>query len=446
LKTKIDINNLKETTMSSIETDSPAMRRHGSGGDGGVGVGARSGLGLALFAALGLSAAACGGENKAVPDAGADVDAGGDGPPAVLVAERVFTPDARFYYVSVLPDVPNAAIDRSKAIELTSADIEIYQQKVYIRDRFANTMTRYTVTADLKLQQDGKFSFAGVGLGTGRYSSVYVAPDRAYVMDSTGWRLIGWNPTTMALTGETISIDYMAHHEVPTGQIGPAVQVGDRLMAAIYWEDFTNLVLYPGSGALVIDPDAPAGTMPTFIEDARLGGAFRFTADTNGDAYMTGVTDGAVRLFGTAYGGGALPTSGLIKLPSGSVAFDPSYLVDVEAITQAKAVWAIHRLTATKLLVQVLDPAKPVPTNPTDYANSAEFIFGMVDTEAKTFTPVDTLPRGGRANSGNHVVDGKLYIQLSNATGSVSYAATTDGVTQAFPVPAGDVWHLQRIR
>ena len=409
------------------------------------------------FALIGVAAAACGGDDGGTPpapDAGGGGDGGGVGsnaPPAVLVAERVFTPDARLYYVSVLPDVLNAAIDRTKALELTSADIEIFNGKVFIRDRDKNTMTRYTVSADRKLVQDAQFSFEPVGIGANRYSSVYLAPDRAYLMDSTGWQLVGWDPSAMQLTGEKISIDSMAHHELAgaTGQISPAVQVGDHYVAAIYWEDFTNLVLYPGSGAMVIDPAAPAGTVPTFVQDARLGGAFRVTADGN-DAYITGVTDGAVRLFGSVFTDAnhdPLPSSGLLKLPAGGSAFDPSYFVNMEAITKSQTVWAIHRLSATKLLVQVFDPAKQVPTNPTDYANSTDFTFGLVDTDAKTFTPIDTLPRGGRANSGNYQLDGKLYIQLASTTGSVSYAVSPDGtVAQAFPVPAGDVWQLQRIR
>src|SRR3954452_14125655 len=97
--------------------------------------------------ALILAAAACGDGPAATPDAAAG--------PAVVLVERVFTPqNQRFYYVSVLADVPTAAVDRSQAIELTSADVELFNDRVFIRDRDANTITRYRVAADRTLESE----------------------------------------------------------------------------------------------------------------------------------------------------------------------------------------------------------------------------------------------------------------------------------------------------
>jgi Domain of unknown function (DUF4374) len=401
-------------------------------------------LAFAAVVALAGGAAACGdGAGHSTPQVDAAVD-GGPGTPAVLLTERVFTPSGRQYVLSVLPDVPSAAVDRSTSTVLDSADVELFDGKVYVRDRVANTMTRYQVTEDRKLKMDGQFSFATLGLGANRYSDAFVSADRAYLMDSTDWRLIGWNPTTMALTGEVVSIAGMKKDPALTGSISPAVMVGTRLVAAINWEDFTNLVMFPGSGLLVIDPAAP-GT-PAFIQDARVGGGFRVTATASGDAYLTGTVGGDVRKFGSAFGGGTLPASGIVKLAAGQGAFDASYLVDVEAITQTKAVGAIHRIDDTTLLAQIYDPALELPATLNDFRASTNFEFVLIDTVNRTFTPVASLPKGGQANAGNHVVDGKLYIQLSNATGSVAYAVSAAGVTQAFPVPAGDVWFLARIR
>ncbi len=378
-----------------------------------------------------------------------DGDDDGGEQPAVLVAERVFTPEGRSYYVSVLPEVPGATIDRAQALELSSADIEVFNDFVYIRDRDANTMTRYSVSDDLALVEDGQLSFAGVGLGTGRYHTAYLTPERAYVMDSAEWRLIEWNPTTMELTGEVIAIDYAEKAELPFGAIGPPARVGDRLVSPIYWEDFDNLILYPGSGALVID--AASSEPPAFIEDPRVGGAFRAIADDSGDAYVTGVVGGDLRLFGSALGGGALPASGLLRIPAGEQTFDPDYLVDVETITGSIGAWAIHRIDDTTLLAQIYDPEAPDPADVDAYAESTDFIYVLIDTAEETFAPVEELARGGRGNAGDHVVDGRLYVQTSRGTGedqfeTVVYAVSPDGVEESFTVPSGDVWHLQRIR
>jgi hypothetical protein len=107
---------------------------------------------------------------------------------------------------------------------------------------------------------------------------------------------------------------------------------------------------------------------------------------------------------------------------------------------------AIHRIDDKTLLAQIYDPALALPATLSEFRSSSNFEFVVIDTAARTFTPVANLPKGGQANAGNHVVDGTLYIQLLNATGSVAYAVSASGVTEAFPVPAGDVWFLARIR
>ena len=410
----------------------------------------------ALAAACALSLAGCGDNDGGGGDGDDDgtTDDGDDGPdageqPAVLVAERVFTPEGRNYYVSVLPDVPGGTIDRAQALELSSADIEVFNDSVYIRDRDANTMTRYRVSADLELVEEGQLSFAGVDLGTGRYHSAYLTPERAYVMDSAGWRLIEWNPTAMELTGEEVAIDFADKPDLPFGALGPAARVGDRLISPIYWEDFDNLIVYPGSGALIMD--ATGAEPPVFIEDARVGGAFRAGADDSGDAYLTGVIGGDLRLFGSALGGASMPASGLLRIPDGENAFDPDYFVDVEAITGSIGAWAIHRIDDTTVLAQVYDPEAPDPVDIDAYADSTDFVYVLIDTEEETFAPVEELVVGGRGNAGDHVVDGRLYVQAARGTGedqfeSVVYAVSADGIEESFTVPSGDVWHLQRIR
>jgi len=400
---------------------------------------------------LALGAAACGdGSNNTGVDAPPPVDAAPG--PAVLVAERVFGTTGRSYFVSVHAAVPTGPIDRSKAREFSSADIEIYNGAVYIRDRDANTMTRFHVSDDLQLVQDGQLSFMLKGLAPGRFHTAYLTPTRAFVLDSNDWRMIEWNPTTMQLAaGADIPITFMKKTALPFGAISPPARVGDRLVSSVYWADLDNLIMYPGSGAaLVIDANNP--TVPTFLEDARVGGAFRVYADPSGDTFVSGVVGGDVHLFGSALGGGTLPTSGILRIPAGATAFDPDYLVDVEAITQSPGVWATHRIDDHTLLAQVLDPGKPAPANADDYGASTDFIYMAIDTAAKTATRIDSLPTGGIANAGEHIVDDHLYIQYT-AVGDggafqsvVSVVNAGNNIQQAFTVPSGDLWHLQRIR
>lgn len=409
-----------------------------------VGGGRAAGALRTLVVALGL--AACGGGDKPSPDAGDPEPT----TPAVLYAERIFTPtNERFYYLAALPGVPSAPVDRTRELELSSADPEVYNKRIFVRDRSKNTITRYKASADRSLAIDGDvLNLGGTGLGTGRYDSAYIAPDRAYLMDSGGWRLIGWNPTTMKLTGEVISIDYMKKGDL-LGAISPPVQVGSRVMAAVSWEDTDpdQLKIYPGSGLLVIDP-AVSGP-PAFIEDPRIGGAYRVTAGSNGDAFLTGITSAAIALAGTTTTGAAMPGSGILRLPAGATHFDPDYFVDVEAITGTRAVGAIHRIGDTAVLAQIYDPLAPAPTTLAEL-DQAQYIYVLIDSGARTYAPVANLTKGVVGNSGNHVVDGTLYIQSSIITRTsyetTAYAVGATGVATAFTVSGGDLWHLERIR
>lgn len=394
---------------------------------------------------LGSSAQLGSGADASAPDAQPEATS-----PSILYVERVFTPtNDRFYYLSALPDVPTAPVDRTKAIESHSADPEVFGNRVYVRNRETNTMTRYRVTDDRVLEEDGSFSFTPTALAALRFNSIYVSATRAYLMDSSGWRLIGWDPTKMELTGEIISIAFMNHDPLP-GSFSVPVQVGNVFMAAVSWVDASATVLttYPGSGILVFDP--ASSDPPKLVTDARIAGGFRITADANGDAFLTGITSGVIHRFGKTSDGSAMPTSGVVRLPAGQTTTDPGYLDDVEAITGTVSVGAIHRINDTTLLAQIFDPAAAVPTALADFTRAAQYMYVLIDTTGKTFAQVDGLTKGVTGNSGNHVVDGKLYFQISTITASSyetdTYATSPTGVAPAFHISGGDLWFMGRIR
>lgn len=398
---------------------------------------------LLLSATLMFSAGACAGagSDNATPDSSTGVATS-----AILVAERVFSPEGRSYYVSVVPEVPEGELDRSRAREFSSADIEVFDGSVFIRDRDSNTLTRYTVSEDLDLVEEERLSFQGVGLSSGRVRNAYLSPTHAYALDATEWRMVGWNPTTMELTGEEISLEHLAKSELPSGFIGTPQRVGDRVIAAVGWDDFDDLVMNPGAGAmLMLDQSEP----PLLLEDARLGGAYRVYAGADGNAYVAGGVAGDVRLFGSVLGGGAFPSSGLLRIRDGAGDFDPGYQVDIEAITGTPGVWAVHRIDERSVLAQIWDPETPTDslTSSDDYYAAEEFIYVLIDSASESWTRVGAIPKGLTGNAGDHVVDGKLYINVVGETGSAVHPVTAAGVeAAAFNVSSGDLWHFERIR
>lgn len=385
-------------------------------------------------------------------DASTAVDAaapdGGSANGAIVIVERVFGPSGRSYYVSLRREVPTAPLDRSMAREFSSADVEVFGGSIYIRSRTSNTMTRYSVSDTLELVEEETFSFALAGLGTGRVRNAYVSATQAYALDAVEWRLIEWNPTTMQLTGREIDVSSFARTDLD-GFFGKPITAGGRVYAPVGWSDEDNLVLYPNMGVMLLDSSAT----PTLIEDERVGGGFLLYATPDGTVYAPGVVGGNYLRFGMASDGGALPPSGILRILPGASTFDPSYSVNVSQITGSPGVWAIHRIDATHVLAQLWDPATPIDTIATadDYISASNFIYVLINTETRTFETVTSIPRGGIGNSFDNVVDGTLYIQTSVSVaggGSQSsvHRLTATGTVEAFTVPSGDLWHLERVR
>ncbi|MGC4118264.1 MAG: hypothetical protein QM765_27675 [Myxococcales bacterium] len=397
---------------------------------------------LAVVLAL---AAGCGGTNTPGPDAGQPADAGAT--PAIVVAERVFTPDSRLYYLSVVSEVPTGKLDRSKAREFTSADLEVFDGAIFLRDRQANTMTRFSVGNDLSLVEEGKFSFQSTGLPSSRAYSAYLSPTQAYVLDGKGRRMIGWNPKEMKLTGETKSLAFLEKTDLPDLSLGVPTTVGSQVFVPVSWSDSANLVIAAGAAVMIID--STMAKDPVVLEDDRVGGSY-VVWGLGGDAYVGGTVGGDVKLFGHALGGGAAPNAGVVRVKSGASAFDSSYSVDLDKATGTIGSWGIHLLDATHVLAQILDPAvdKASIATPDDFYASTEFFYVLLDTATGTWTRQDAIPKGGVGNAQEHVVDGVLYVQVSGPN-----AAEVHGVTAAngigakvFEVPSGDLWFMRRLR
>jgi hypothetical protein len=375
--------------------------------------------------------------------------------PAILFVERVYAPEQRLYYASVLSELPTTHVDRSKAREFGSADIDVYDGKLFVRDRETNTLTRFAVSEDNELVEEAQLSFADVGLQARRYHNVFLSPTRALVLNNIDWTLLGWNPSTMELTGEERSIAFAAKPKGVDGFISEPVPVGDRIMSAINWQNYDDLVMYPGSGALVFDPAADEDAPPQLIEDTRVGGGLRIKVDDNGDAYYIGAVRGEIIKFGKVFEDAPLPASGVLRIRNGETAFDPDYFVDVGEITKSPNIWAIHMIDAQHLLVQMWDPETPddAAKAPGDLDGAREFIYAIVDIAAKRWERVANITKGGAGNSSDHVLDGQLYVQAyvtsdnsEQAEDAIVYGVTSDGVEEAFRVPAGDLWLIERIR
>ena len=389
-----------------------------------------------------LVAVACGAEIKATARSGPTPDDNG----AVLVAKHVANGmGGGSYYVSAVQSVPTGVFDSNTALELSSADLAVFNGQVYARDRSAQTITRYTVAADLSLSVDAILSFAASGF-SGRVYDAYVSPTLAYAIDGTNMQLVAWNPTSMQLTGNKIDLSSLSKANMDTS-FGVPLRVGPRVYVQIAWADASTGLYYPKMAVMMIDG---LGGLPAIIEDARVGSGYALYVDGNGSLYAPGLIGGDFRKFGTPSNGtSSIPPDGVLKLTEGASAFDASYMVNLTSIIGSPSIYAAHRVDDTHVLAQVIDPSTDTSAyQPGDYSGSQGYIFVLVDTSSKLFPTVTSIAKGYAANSLPHVVDGTAYVQtvLPDLSGADVHGATGATVNEAFTLPGGDLWHLERVR
>jgi hypothetical protein len=368
----------------------------------------------------------------------------------IILAERIFSPDNRLYYVSVLNEMPTAPIDLSQAREFTSADVEVYMGKVFIRDRVANTMTRFSVDSTNSLVQEAQFSFQAAGLPSGRVYDAYLTPTLAYALDGTDLQMVGWDPTNMTLLpGSVVDLSFLTSiSPLPDIELGIPTQVGNQIIIPVTWEDEDNLVISPSMQAMLVLP-ANASATPAVTQQTGIGGAY-VAWGFNGDAYVGGIV-GGVQLFGSVYpDAGPIPSSGIARINAGTSTFDPSYAVDVNKIAGSTGVWAVHMLDSNDVLAQILDPSVPTSSfsTPDDIYDSNNYYFVMINVDAGTVVKQTQIPEGGIANSQEHIVDNVLYVQVAEDGGNTAiYPATAAGVgPRQFEVESGDLWFAQRLQ
>jgi hypothetical protein len=344
-----------------------------------------------------------------------------------------------------VPSVPDGALDRTQAREFTSADVDVYNGFIYLRDRNTNVMTRFAVAEDLTVTDDGEFSFQATGLPTSRIYMAYLSPTLAYALDGAGQRLIGWNPTDMTLTGDEVSID-LERKGLPDVNLGVPTIVGDRVMVPVGWHDYANLI-EDRAGVMILDPASPDD--PIILDDQRVGSSY-VVWTYGGVGYVGGTVGGDVKLFGTDLDGNEAPGSGIVRVNAGEDEFDDGYAVDTDEITGSIATWGIHLIDPTHVVAQILDPEIDPESFelPDDVVNSSDYIYVMIDTESGEWTEEDAIGRGGVGNSQEHLVDGVLYVQVTSEKAASVHGVTVEGGIggEEFTVPSGDLWYMRRLR
>jgi hypothetical protein len=399
---------------------------------------------LALLC-TGLAAApmtGCSGDNR-------DTQRGGVGTaPAVMVAVQARSPESSSFYVGVYPELPRA-VDLAGMLEVPSGrDARAFGGYVFVWDAEASTYTRFSVDDSLNLYEDGAVSFANLG-ASGSVMTSFISATRAYSLTRNNMQIVVWNPTTMELLG-SISTDAVPDPDYPDLDIGEPARFGDHVAWPVLWYDYDNLRFKPELGVIL----AAAGTEDAaFVErDSRCGGGWSLFTDSAGDLYVTGnAWFGFAHFFGDE--APFQPNDCVLRMKSGSTAFDPEYYVDLNQAANTPAVYHTWQSTGRGVVAAVWDPADDPGTlsDPDEYW-SAPMLRKVVQIDDGVATELHGIPKSAVFSTLDYRLDGELYMLVSegspdpgaNARSSLYRIAGSEAVL-AFST-TGDIWSIGRVR
>jgi hypothetical protein len=377
-----------------------------------------------LLAAAGLG---CGDEGARIVSNDAPLEpAGGDSPrSAIAVLSRVCGPDTCLSYLNSYESVEAmqaaGTIDRTRGVEVPYSQGRVYDGSIYLFSRDEPTITRWTLEEDLTFTEHERISFANTGTDIFcEICNVFAGPELAYHVDAiAGGVVVAWNPRTMEI---------LATSEVPAGIMGKLpggsaevvfpTSAGGRAFYTASWSSFDTLEVHPGLAVLAFDTSTPTPEL-RLIEDDRCGGSYVMSpfADDEGNVYVAG--DWVGGFYQAGIPGSARAPACLLRLPSGAQAFDPSYYVDLLAVSGAQAIRTAFALPGGKrLLLNILPAGAPgvseqaFQSNPLAWYDVTEFTYVVLDLETLTATPVTAFPPAAAGNASPLGFDEHRFVQV----------------------------------
>jgi hypothetical protein len=377
-----------------------------------------------LVAAAGLG---CGDDGARIISDGAPLEpAGGDSPrSAIAVLSRVCGPDTCLSYLNSYESVEAmqaaGTIDRTRGVEVPYSQGRVYDGSIYLFNRDEPTITRWTLEDDLSFTERERISFANTGTDIFcEICNVFASPELAYHVDAfTGGVVVAWNPRTMEILA-TSEVPAAIMGKLPggTAELVFPTSAGGRAFYTASWTNSDTLEVHPGLAVLAFDTSTPTPEL-RLIEDDRCGGSYVMSpfADGEGNVYVAG--DWVGGFYQAGIPGSARAPACLLRLPSGAQAFDPSYHVDLLAVSGAQAIRTAFALPGGKrLLLNILPAGAPgvseqdFQSNPLAWYDLTEFTYVVLDLDTLTVTPVTAFAPAAAGNASPLGFDDHRFVQV----------------------------------
>jgi hypothetical protein len=402
-------------------------------------------------AVLGSGLAACGASDATQVSAAsgsepapAAAGGAGQGPapsdPALMVMNRVCTPDGCNHYMYFMRELPgDGVLDRAQGIELGDTQAATYGGAAYVFDRLNASVTRWSVDENLAPHAEETVSFQATGMNqVDAIANVFVSPTRAFILDSSAGVLVTWNPSAMQIVATTRLPDSVfARDGLPLSALWP-IATGGRVYYSASWYDYDSRRGFEKAALLAFaSDDAPNIEV---LDDARCGitSSVAPFADELGDVYFAGDWYIGLNQIGVSTGQAATPAC-LLRVSAATGRVDADFYVDLLRAGDARAVTSAFYLGDGRWLMNVWPNSVPplsvaeIEAEPDAYFGAASFEYVViVDLRNGTRIPVSGLSRGTYGGLTPMYLDGVPLVQLfpnqgGGETGALLYAVDAGG-------------------
>jgi hypothetical protein len=330
----------------------------------------------------------------------------------LVIVTNVISATSGAAFVGTIPGLTAASVDNQRAHEIAPYPY------VFVRERVV--LVTETGSSDLLKKfvpgPDGHLVAAGqLALGAGAHPGavVWASDSKAYVALVALGRIAVVNPQTMTLI-KTIDISgprfAIGDNNPDPGQL---LLHGGKLYVALQ-QIMSGPIAHDTADVLVIN--ASADTAERVIRDLRTahtGGEAntqKMFADENGDIYVVCIV---------SYGYGGTKPNGILRIRSGATTFDPTYFMDLKAISTAAGQYTDYINMAAYAGNGILYATANVPalmSNPPDFVNDYTFKALRIDLYNRTVTNIP-LPLSNGYSAAVGLYQGKVLFGMSTRTG-----------------------------
>lgn len=364
--------------------------------------------------------------------------------PAFLVVQRILTPDGRNVLLTAVPDLQAQMIDPTNAVILAGQSRAlVYGGKVYGFAGEEAAVIRYGVDESFRFVEEDRFSMANLGISSFRSTILFISPNRAYYLDILEQRVIVFDPSAMAISG-TFDVPEFVRPGLFT-TTSPVMRIGDEVLVPLSFANGNNGQLEPSVVVVVLS--AEEDRVLRVLSDDRCALSAGVVDLGDGQTYYAvgDSADGSFDIFGVQ----PLPPPCVLRTQVGSDRFDPSFVVDLRALTGRPHISAAIGRGDGTFLTRVydadIDPA--TLTDPVGFFDLELWRFALVNPAQATVSVFDQLPLSGLSFP-HSVVDGAYYgpVVDEDSGRTTLFRLNDDGsVTESISL-TGDIQRVARIR